>query len=159
MAKATQKIPMGLPAKTKVKAGYKQTELGVIPEDWDVKNLDDIFKFKQGVQCPIEKQKFHNGHELKRFLRIIDLTQPSELPRYINDHGSDYHISKDDLFMVRYGNPGLLGYGYEGVIANNLLPIWISSYPNGNTLEKNSIVQPSGMLNGVIEPPVFEKAC
>ncbi|HRE24416.1 MAG TPA: restriction endonuclease subunit S, partial [Bacteroidia bacterium] len=28
-----------------------------------------------------------------------------------------------DLFMVRYGSPGLVGYGYEGVIANNLFRI------------------------------------
>ena len=28
-----------------VRAGYKQTEIGVIPEDWDVKSYDDVFTF------------------------------------------------------------------------------------------------------------------
>ena len=29
-------------------------------------------------------------------------------------------IKKTDLFMIRYGQPGIVGYGYSGVIANNL---------------------------------------
>jgi type I restriction enzyme S subunit len=43
-----------------------------------------------------------------------------EPPRYINDPGEAYHVDTNDLFMVRYGNPGLLGHGFKGVIANNL---------------------------------------
>ena len=31
-----------------VKEGYKQTEVGVIPEDWVVKELDEIGSFKKG---------------------------------------------------------------------------------------------------------------
>jgi len=32
-----------------VKSGYKQTEIGVIPEDWEVKHLDSLVKFRNGV--------------------------------------------------------------------------------------------------------------
>jgi len=28
-----------------VPVGYKQTEVGVIPEDWEVKNLESLLKF------------------------------------------------------------------------------------------------------------------
>ena len=38
MTTATQKIP----------AGYKQTDIGVIPADWDVKRLGDIVRFNNG---------------------------------------------------------------------------------------------------------------
>lgn len=38
MTTATQKIP----------AGYKQTDIGVIPADWDVKRLGDIVQFNNG---------------------------------------------------------------------------------------------------------------
>jgi type I restriction enzyme S subunit len=31
-----------------VKAGYKQTEVGVIPEDWDIKPLGEVLKVKHG---------------------------------------------------------------------------------------------------------------
>ena len=91
------------------------------PKDgWVTKALGDVFQFKQGVQCPIEDQKLQWEKGLRRFIRIVDLTQPGEIPRYIRDPGLAHHVEKDDLFMVRYGNPGLLGYGYQGVIANNL---------------------------------------
>ena len=38
MTTTTQKIP----------SGYKQTEIGVIPADWDVKRLGDIVQFNNG---------------------------------------------------------------------------------------------------------------
>ena len=133
-----------------VKAGYKKTEIGIIPEDWEVKKLGKVFNLKQGIQCGIEKQKQELKDGLVRFIRIIDLTSISELPRYIDDPGSSHHIKKNDLFMVRYGNPGLLGYGYDGVIANNLFSMkplskqnrqyfyFLLSYLNQNILELSS---------------------
>lgn len=100
--------------------GYTHTEVGIIPNDWNDVPINQIFNFKQGVQCPVEKQYTTDTKGLKRFIRIIDLTNPSEPVRYIEDPGSAHHVKRDDLFMVRYGSPGLLGYRYEGVIANNL---------------------------------------
>ncbi len=41
-------VPKGLPAEIKVKAGYKKTEAGLIPNDWDVKKLDDLVHFNNG---------------------------------------------------------------------------------------------------------------
>lgn len=99
---------------------FKHTDLGLIPHDWEVKNIKDCFDFKQGVQCAVNLQSLQQTDGTVRFIRIVDLTQPDELPRYIADPGVSHHVKKDDLFMVRYGSPGLVGYGYEGVIANNL---------------------------------------
>ena len=39
--------------------GYKQTEVGVIPEDWDVKTLGDFGKFRGGNGFPMRYQ----GHD------------------------------------------------------------------------------------------------
>lgn len=99
---------------------WQQTEVGRIPGDWEVVNFNEVFSFKQGVQRSVEKQKKILKKGLKRFIRIIDLTDPLEPPRYIQDPGSNHHVGSKDLFMVRYGSPGLLGYGVDGVIANNL---------------------------------------
>ena len=88
--------------------------------EWVEKKVGDCFEFRQGVQCPVDLQSLQKKEGDIRFIRIIDLTQPGEPPRYIADPGFTHHISKNDLFMVRYGSPGLVGYGYEGVIANNL---------------------------------------
>lgn len=102
---------------------YKESKLGWIPREWEAEKIGKIFRFNQGVQCPVELQKLHQGENEVRFIRIIDLTNDSEPPRYITDPGSQYHLNSNDLFMVRYGSPGLVGYGYEGVIANNLFRI------------------------------------
>lgn len=100
--------------------GFKNTDAGIIPVGWSDVPINQIFNFKQGVQCPVEKQHSTYSEGLMRFIRIIDLTNQKEPIRYILDPGSSHHVKMDDLFMVRYGSPGLLGYRYEGVIANNL---------------------------------------
>ena len=91
--------------------------------DWEEKKLGELFEFKQGVQCGVESQYFESKDGLIRFIRIVDLTKDEESIRFIEDPGSSHHISFDDLFMVRYGNVGCVGYGYEGVLANNLFRI------------------------------------
>jgi type I restriction enzyme S subunit len=36
-----------------LRKGYKQTEVGVIPEDWDVRSVGEICKVNQGLQIAI----------------------------------------------------------------------------------------------------------
>ncbi|MDD2610954.1 MAG: restriction endonuclease subunit S [Giesbergeria sp.] len=103
-----------------IKPGYKRTEVGMIPEEWRVETIGSIFYLKQGVQTPVELQSAIKKEDYIRFIRIVDLTDPSISWRYIKNPGKDHHISSNDLFMVRYGSPGLLGLGFSGVIANNL---------------------------------------
>lgn len=105
--------------KRKIKQGAMQ-QLFKTKEGWVVKEIKSLFQFRQGIQCSIDNQKSDYKEGLIRFIRIIDLTQANELPRFIDNPGDAYHVNIDDLFMVRYGNPGLLGYGFKGVIANNL---------------------------------------
>lgn len=92
-------------------------------EEWKECSIDEYFDFKQGFQCPIEEQYDKQENGMVRFIRIIDLTQPSTPYRYINNPGNQYYINKESLFMVRYGDPGLIGIGYEGIIANNLFQL------------------------------------
>ena len=91
--------------------------------EWLFSEIGDVFKFKQGKQVSIEDQDLYKTDASTRFIRIVDLTSTDEPHRYIIDYSKNDLIEKDDLFMVRYGSPGLLGFGYEGVIANNLFRI------------------------------------
>ncbi|WP_396636468.1 restriction endonuclease subunit S [Maribacter sp. R77961] len=98
--------------------------------DWEEKEIGQIFKFKQGVQVPINNQHTTKDDGMVRFIRIIDITGNSEPPRYINNPGADHIINEDDLFMIRYGTPGAISIGFDGVIANNLFRlIWKLSSP------------------------------
>ena len=88
--------------------------------DWESVKMNELFSFKQGIQCGVEDQFLEKADNMERFIRIIDLTSETENPRFINNTDKGNIIFEDDLFMVRYGVPGLIGFGYNGVIANNL---------------------------------------
>jgi type I restriction enzyme S subunit len=108
-----------------VRAGYKRTEVGVIPSDWVVKKLGDISYFSQGIQVDLEKQSKSEKPNYSKFLRIENYTQESDDYRYIpSNFGRNKWISKDDVVVVRYGaTAGFIGQGKEGVLANNLFKV------------------------------------
>ena len=87
---------------------------------WEQRKFGDNFRLSQGVQVPVEKQFIERGKNAEQFIRIIDVTQEKEPPRYICNNTGKGKVDTDDLFFVRYGAVGIIGYGYNGVIANNL---------------------------------------
>ena len=42
-----------------LKAGYKRSEIGSIPQEWGVKSFDDLFEFRNGVNA--DKQAYGQG--------------------------------------------------------------------------------------------------
>ena len=108
-----------------IKQGYKQTKVGIIPEDWEVVKLGDICKFQQGVQVDLELQKNYPIDGYVKFLRIENYTQNSNDFRYIPINLSQNKtIAENEIAIVRYGaTAGYIARGYNGVLANNLLDI------------------------------------
>ena len=91
---------------------------------WKAAKLGDIYEFRQGIQVGknLQKKILEKKTDV-RFLRIIDFTQASEPPRYINFPGKKYLVNKNDVSLVRYGNPGFVCRGLQGAIANNLFKV------------------------------------
>ena len=87
--------------------------------------MEDISTFSQGKQVEIENQYTKQFDNMKRFLRIIDFTNPNEPIRYVEDYGNRYYVTKEDLVMIRYGSQtcGKVVIGKEGIIANNMFKI------------------------------------
>ena len=87
--------------------------------------MEDISTFSQGKQVEIENQYTKQFDNMKRFLRIIDFTNPNEPLRYVEDYGNRYYVTKEDLVMIRYGSQtcGKVVIGKEGIIANNMFKI------------------------------------
>ncbi len=52
-----------------VRPGYKQTEVGVIPEDWDVKPMAELFTFQNGVNA--DKSAYGSGIPFINVLEVI----------------------------------------------------------------------------------------
>lgn len=104
MTTATQKIP----------SGYKQTEIGVIPTDWDVKKLGDIVQFNNG-----------KAHE-----------------RFIDDKGdfivvnSKFISTAGEVFKNSFENLSPLSVGDIAMV--------MSDIPNGKALAKCFFVDKNG---------------
>lgn len=94
-------------------------------KNWQVKMLGEIATFSQGIQVGLEQHLTEPKDGYVRFIRIIDYTQNTEDIRYVPNPGEKYFVNEDDIVMVRYGTPGLIGRGKAGVIANNLFKIKI----------------------------------
>ena len=62
-----------------VRPGYKKTEMGVIPENWEVRTLGTLGQFKNGIN----KGKEGFGHGFP-FLNLMDVQRrlTSEFQRY-----------------------------------------------------------------------------
>jgi type I restriction enzyme S subunit len=87
---------------------------------WDTKEIRKVCDFAQGIQIPIEEQKYIKKEGYKRFLRISDFTSNVE-DRYVLCGDKKAMVKKDDIVIVRYGaSAGHTGTGVEGILANNL---------------------------------------
>lgn len=87
MTKTTQKIP----------SGYKQTEIGVIPTDWDVKRLGEVADYKNGKS--FESRITDIGDYFLITLNSLDIKGKLKSD-HLRVNTSDKSLSKDDLVMI-----------------------------------------------------------
>lgn len=57
-----------------MRPGYKQTEVGVVPNAWEVKRLGDLFQFRNGVNA--DKSAYGKGY---RFVNVLEPISHSHL--------------------------------------------------------------------------------
>lgn len=105
-----------------VPVGYKQTELGVIPEDWEVMSFGEISKVSQGLQIAISSRLKNPTPTSKPYITIQYLNGGKEI-EYIDNYPSTSYCNKDDVLMTRTGNTGIVVSGVEGIFHNNFFKI------------------------------------
>lgn len=76
-----------LAAKQTVPTGYKQTEVGVIPEDWDVKRISDIADVFSGGTPNRENPKYWDGNVPWITTTLIDGKDIIEANEFITEAG------------------------------------------------------------------------
>lgn len=99
----------------KKRESYKQTEIGIIPEDWAVKRLSDLASIKGGKRLPkgyFLTQK-PNSHP---YIRVSDMKHGSinlDNVLYVPDSTfpliKNYLIYKEDIFISVAGTLGIVG--------------------------------------------------
>jgi type I restriction enzyme S subunit len=101
-------------------------------EEWKSYSLPDIARFSQGKQVPLEDQYEICKPGFDRFVRIVDYTSGGvQTPRYVSCDDK-YRAEASDIIMIRYGTPGRVYRGIEGIIANNMFKI----IPNEDIVSK-----------------------
>ena len=109
-----------------VPVGYKQTDVGVIPEDWDAVSLDSISRVTSGKRLPAGY--FVTSHVTPHpYIRVSDMYQGGVEPKSIKyvptgafPAISQYRIFRDDLFISVAGTLGLVGKIPESLDGANL---------------------------------------
>ena len=113
-----------------LKQGYKQTEVGVIPSDWEVKVLGEIGTFKNGINK--SNEDFGFGYP---FVNLMDVFGKSSISRnenfgLINSNEIErklYDLKNGDVLFIRSSvKPS--GVGLTCVIENNLPNIVFSGF-------------------------------
>jgi type I restriction enzyme, S subunit len=95
-----------------VKAGYKQTEVGVIPEDWEVKRLGECAKFRTGpFGSALHKSDYtDDGVPVINPMHILNGTiAPSRTMTITEDAArslSDFRLRSGEIVIGRRGDMG-----------------------------------------------------
>ncbi|MEZ5599113.1 MAG: restriction endonuclease subunit S [Pseudomonadales bacterium] len=109
-----------------LRPGYKETEIGAIPNDWTAEPLDAISKVTSGKRLPAGYYvtEVETSHP---YIRVSDMRQGGVVVdelKYVPDKAfaaiSAYRIFKEDLFISVAGTLGLVGKIPESLDGANL---------------------------------------
>lgn len=87
-----------------IRKGYKKTEVGVIPNEWEVISLGDVFDFKNGLNK--EKQYFGKGTPIVNYMDVYKKTGLTSKDLYgkvtlSSQEIKNYEVKKGDVFFTR----------------------------------------------------------
>ena len=109
-----------------MKSGYKMTEVGVIPEDWEVKELSSISEIKSGKRLPkgslvtCSKTPYPYIRVIDMNMGYLNLSDIMYVPENVQPMISKYIISKNDIYISVAGTLGLVGKIPEELDGANL---------------------------------------
>lgn len=108
----------------------KQTEIGLIPDDWKSFRWKEIARFQQGYQILLEKQVKTKLPGFNRYLYITDFYSDSNM-LYVEDSNNYYHITRKDICIANTGaSAGKAFRGQTGILSNNMFKIFLSDKIN-----------------------------
>lgn len=98
-----------------MKPGYKQSEVGVIPEDWEVVRLDEVANVTSGKRLPLGTMLTERDTGIP-YIRVVDMTRGgvrlSDLrfvPTEVAPTIERYRVLAGDLFISVAGTLGIIG--------------------------------------------------
>ncbi len=89
---------------TVIPKGYKWTDIGVIPEDWEPKSIGELVSFSGGSQPPRLTFVFNEEEGYVRLIQIRDY-KTDEFATYIPEMLASKRCTATDVMIGRYGPP------------------------------------------------------
>ena len=105
-----------------LRAGCKRTELGQVPNEWQVKTFKDVSRVNQGLQVAISERLKRDAKHAKIYITIQFLNDKKNI-EYIEKYSTSVVCEVNDVLMTRTGNTGFVVSGVEGVFHNNFFKI------------------------------------
>ena len=102
-----------------IKKGYKQTDIGVIPEDWEVKIVFDIAPLQRGFDLPINK--------------ISDGLHPVVFSNGILKSHKEYKVKGPGVVTGRSGTIGKLFYVAKDFWPHNTT-LWVTNFKRNSPM-------------------------
>lgn len=101
---------------------FKQTEIGMIPEDWEIKEFSKVLKIKGRIgwkgytrQDLVDEGPFVIGGKEINSTRYLNLDEAKHLSREKFGESPEIKLKKDDILLVTRGNLGEVGF-FDGSI-------------------------------------------
>lgn len=98
-----------------INKGFKQTGIGLIPEDWEVKSIEEIADVKSGKRLPLGKALTENRTS-HPYIRVADMRMGGVnldniqfVPDDVFPSIKNYRIFVDDVFISVAGTLGIVG--------------------------------------------------
>ena len=104
---------------------FKKTEIGEIPDEWEVKTFKDISKVSQGLQIAIEERykELKEGRLPYITIQYINDKLNSDNKYFIENFSESVVCKEDDILMTRTGNTGIVVTNEIGVFHNNFFRV------------------------------------
>jgi type I restriction enzyme S subunit len=116
--------------RSEVKNEFKETEIGLIPENWKVVKLGEIITYQKGRKPDNLTKEYQNG--CKPYL-TAEYFRTGKSKQFVNlgDTTSFVEVDKEDIVLIWDGtNAGDVFTGLSGVLASTMVKI----YPKDNVI-------------------------
>jgi len=105
-----------------IENGFKETEIGLIPEDWEVVNVDKYIQFERGTEPGSEN--YNKDKKGVRFLRVVDISGSRDDKTYTTSKKLKL-CKKKDILITFDGSPGIVKQGLEGAYSSGIRKVVI----------------------------------
>lgn len=97
-------ITLPVEQKITIPNGYKKTIIGVIPIEWEAKNISELMSFSGGGQPPLSTFIYEEKEGYIRLIQTRDY-RTEKYKTYIKIKDASKTCNKEDIIIGRYGPP------------------------------------------------------